>query len=177
MKARPAFWLVLSTAGVLWLLSRTRKGQAVVAEATDAIASGVIGFRLNNPLNVERGQDWQGLAPDQPHARFAKFLTMAYGIRAWHKIMQTYVKSYGVRSVDAIIDRYNPQADGQPQTYKPAVRAALGVTGSQRIDVMQPATARALCRAMMRIEIGSVAAALVTDATVDEGLRMAGVAA
>ncbi len=136
---RNAFLIALAAAALLWLLSRTQKGQAVVAEATDAITSSVRGFRLNNPLNVERGQDWQGMAEDQPDARFANFLTMAYGIRAWHKIMQTYSRSYGVRSVAAIVNRYNPQADGQPSFYIPSVAADLGVSASATLDVMDPA--------------------------------------
>jgi len=172
----PVLLVTLAAAALLWLLSRTQKGQAVVAEVADAVASGVLGYRLNNPLNVERGQDWQGLAPDQWHARFAHFVSMPYGIRAWHKIMQTYSKSYGVRSVAAIVNRYNPKVDGQPGTYIPTVAAAVGVSADASFDVMSPALAFKLCRAMIRVEIGAPAALLVSDDDVRQGLRLAGVA-
>jgi hypothetical protein len=173
---RAALLVILAASALLLLASRTKKGQQVVATVTDAIASGVLGFRLNNPLNVERGDNWQGLAPEQLDGRFATFIDMPYGIRAWHKIMQTYANAYGIRTVAGIVDRYNPVADGQPSSYKPVVARDVGVDQNTIIDVMNPTIAFKLARSQMRVEIGSVAAALISDDTVREGLRRAGVA-
>lgn len=157
------------------MLSKTSAGQSAVSSATNAIASGVIGFRLNNPFNVERGEDWQGLAAEQLHARFATFTSMAYGVRAWHKIMQTYKNKYGITTVRGIINRFNPVADGQPESYAPNVASGMGVGADDVINIMDRQTAFALARAMMRMEMGSVAAALVSDSKVNEGLTLAGV--
>jgi|GEM_PF-6864226 len=176
MKAKTGYWVALGAVIVLFLLSRTDKGQQVVSSATDAIASGVIGIRLNNPLNVERGQNWQGLADVQLNDRFATFISKAYGIRAWHKIMQTYRNAYGIRTIAGIINRYNPVSDGQPSTYITNVASDVGIAPSAPIDIMDRDTAFALCRAMIKVEIGSIAALLVSDADIEEGLTLAGVA-
>jgi hypothetical protein len=176
MHVRNGYWWALGIAGVLYMLSKTDVGKAAVSSATQTIASGVIGFRLNNPFNVERGDNWQGLAAEQLHDRFATFVSMPYGIRAWHKIMQTYKNKYGITTVRGIINRFNPVADDQPASYIPTVANAMGVSADAVINIMDRATAFALARAMMRVEIGSVAAALVSDSKVNEGLTLAGVA-
>lgn len=175
---RSRYVIALTVVLVLWALSRTDRGRAIVMSATDAIGGAVLGLRLNNPLNVERGDPWQGLAADQPHARFATFVSMPYGIRAAARILQTY-RGYGVNTVGAIIDRWNPKSDGQPPEYIPNVSSALGIplamAYQKTIDVRQRATAFALLRAMIRQEIGAAAALLVSDADVDEGLKLAGI--
>lgn len=175
-QAAKKYWVALGVALVLFVLSRTDQGRAIVMSATDAIGGAVLGLQLNNPLNVERGASWQGLAADQPHARFAKFVSMPYGIRAAARILLTYRSAYGLTTVPGIINRWNPVSDGQPATYVPNVLAALGVTEKTPIDVRQRATAFALVRAMIRQEIGAAAAVLVSDADVSEGLRLAGIA-
>lgn len=175
MKVKRVYLVSLAAVVVLYMLSKTEKGQQVVSGAADAIASGVIGFRLNNPFNIERGENWAGLAPEQLHDRFATFVAAAYGVRAWHKIMQTYRTRYGITTVRGIVDRFNPKSDGQPASYIPALASALGVGADAVINIMEPVTAFKLARAMMRVEIGAAAALLVSDATVREGLRLAGV--
>lgn len=157
------------------MLSKTSKGQAVVNDAVESIASGIIGLRLNNPFSIERGTAWQGLATEQKHARFATFNSMPYGIRAWHKLMQTYRNRYGLRTVKGIIDRFNPVADGQPSTYVPNVAKALGVSANSAIDVMNRDTAFKMARAMMAMEIGAAASLTISDADINKGLSLAGV--
>jgi hypothetical protein len=174
-KARIGYAIALALAVALFLLSRTRQGQAVVAGATDSVMSSIRGVRLNNPLNIELGDPWQGLAPDQPDPRFAKFIGPEYGIRAAARVLMTY-RGYGVNTIRKIIDRWNPIADGQPLHYVPQVSAALGLDQNAVIDVRDRATAFALLRAMMREEIGAAGAALVSDDTVHEGLTLAGIA-
>ena len=175
MRARADYWVALGVAGVLLVLSKTKQGEAVVSSATEAIASGVIGLRLNNPLNVERGDNWQGLAEVQLHDRFCTFISMPYGIRAWHKIMQTYANRYGIKTIRGIINRFNPVSDGQPETYIPSVCEYTGYGQDQVLNIMDRAQAFALCRGMMRIEIGRAGALLVSDDAVNEGLTLAGV--
>jgi hypothetical protein len=55
------------------------------------------------------------------------------------------------------------------------VAADLGVRPDDAINIMDFATAHKLGRAMMRMELGYAGAALVTDAELTEGLRLAGV--
>jgi hypothetical protein len=171
------YWWALGGAAVLLVLSRTQQGQVALAGATDAVMSSVLGLSLNNPLNVERGDPWDGLAPSQPHARFAKFISMPYGIRAAARILINYRNLYGIKSVRGIIDRWNPISDGQPPTYKPNVAAALGgISIDAFIDVRSRAIAFPLVRVMIRQEIGAPAALLVSDEDVHAGLTLAGIA-
>lgn len=174
MSARAGYWVVLGVVVVLFMLSKTEKGKQVVSEATEALASGIIGLRLNNPLNVESGDQWQGLADEQKHLRFATFKTMAYGIRAAAIILRNYQRLYNIRTVAAVINRWNPVSDGQPSTYIPNVANDLGVSATAPIDLQDARTMFALIRAMIKMEIGSAAALLVSDADVNEGLRLAG---
>lgn len=178
MRGRPsnALLLALGAAGLLWVLSRTRQGQAALASATDALMSSVRGLRLNNPINVERGDPWDGLAPDQPDPRFVKFVSFPYGIRAAARTMLTYRSAYGINTVRKIIDRWNPKADGQPPTYTPNVAAAIGIPADATIDVRSRVTMFAVLRAMMREEIGAAAALLVSDEDVHAGITLAGIA-
>lgn len=176
MNARPSILFAGLAVLALWVYSRTQQGQGVMTSVVDSVASGIIGFQLNNPLNVERGEKWEGLADEQTHARFANFISMPYGIRAWHKIMQTYRARYGIGTVRGIINRFNPVSDGQPASYIPAVSEYMGISADQDLNVMNRAQAFALCRGMMRVEIGRPAAALVSDAQINEGLTLAGVA-
>ena len=49
------------------------------------------GIRNNNPLNIEAGENWQGLKGTD--GRFAIFETAEHGIRAAARILRTYARS------------------------------------------------------------------------------------
>jgi len=172
-------WLLggLVAAAVLWALSRTQQGQDIVTAVADSVGGAIRGIRNNNPINVEKGDPWDGLAPpeQQTDPRFAVFVDMPHGIRAAAKTMLTY-QGYGLNTVHGIIDRWNPKADGQPANYIPDVSAYLGVQPDDPIDVRDSNTMFGLLRGMMREEIGATAALLVSDADVWSGIQLAGVA-
>jgi len=172
-------WLLaaLGVAVVAFVYSRTNQGQNVVAGISDAVGSAIRGIRNNNPLNVEKGQPWEGLAPadQQTDPRFAVFVDMPHGIRAAARTMLTY-RGYGLNTVHEIIDRWNPKVDRQPPKYIPNVSAYMGVRPDDPIDVRDPNTMFALLRGMMPEEVGGAAALLVSDADVWAGIQLAGVA-
>lgn len=174
MNARTSWWIALSVAAVLFVLSRTDKGQQVVAGAADSVASSVKGYLYNNPLNVERGEQWQGLADVQDDPRFAKFVSMPYGIRAAAITLRNYQHLHGLNTVTGIINRWNPVSDGQPHSYIPNVSEYIGVAASSPLNLDDRATMFALLRGMMKQEIGSLTALLVSDDDVNEGLDLAG---
>jgi len=176
MSVRPIYLYLLGAALVLYLLSRTDKGQSVVADVTDSIASSIIGLRLNNPLNIERGDNWQGLADVQSNARFAEFISMPYGIRAAAITLRNYQAKYGLNSVAAIVNRWNPVSDGQPSSYIPNVADYMGVPATLSLDLSNRNIMFALIRGMIRQEIGVAGSLLVSDDDVNEGLDLAGYA-
>ena len=76
------------------------------------------GIRNNNPLNIERGQPWQGLRPRQTDNRFCQFTSMEYGFRAGFKILQTYFKKRPpLNTVRLIITRWAPPGENNTEAY------------------------------------------------------------
>lgn len=76
------------------------------------------GIRNNNPLNIEKGQPWQGLRPEQTDKRFCQFINLEYGFRAAFKILQTYFgKRPPVSTVRAIITRWAPPSENDTEKY------------------------------------------------------------
>jgi hypothetical protein len=84
------------------------------------------GIANNNPLNIESGANWQGLAGTD--GRFAKFDSAFYGIRAAGRTLKTYRNKYGINTVTGIINRWAPPSDNNPtQNYISFVANKAGV--------------------------------------------------
>jgi hypothetical protein len=87
------------------------------------------GLRNNNPLNIEAGGFTQG----QPgfsgsDGRFARFETPEAGIGAANKLLDVYQNKHGLNSVNGIINRWAPAADGNNvNSYAAAVAKQLGI--------------------------------------------------
>ena len=76
------------------------------------------GVRNNNPLNIERGQPWQGLRPEQTDKRFAQFTSLEYGFRAALVVIRTYLtKRPPVNTPRAIINRWAPPSENNTEKY------------------------------------------------------------
>ncbi len=110
------------------------------------------GLRNNNPGNIRRGIDWQGMAERQPDPEFVTFQSPVYGIRAMNKILKTYATKYGLNTVRGIINRWAPPSENDTDAYVAAVAEALGVDPDARIDVA--ARARELTQAIIQHENG-----------------------
>lgn len=120
------------------------------------------GIRNNNPGNIERGIDWQGLA--EPHemtpaqleeTRFAVFRSPLYGIRAMSKVLTAYRTRHGLTTVRGIISRWAPAADNNDvSAYASAVASAMQVSPDAELDTADPDVRAALIKAMIRHENG-----------------------
>lgn len=134
------------------------------------------GVRNNNPGNIELGDPWQGLAPKQTDGRFAQFETPAYGIRALARTLITYQDKYGVRTVTAAISRWAPPVENDTGAY---VRQVQKAVGGDFVDMHDYASLRPMVEAIIRHENGPGPLKNVNTwydaATIDEGLRLAGV--
>lgn len=74
------------------------------------------GIRNNNPLNIRKGNDWQGERHPQTDPAFEEFESMEMGLRAGFKVLQSYVK----RRIDTpakIIARWAPENENNTQAY------------------------------------------------------------
>lgn len=85
-------------------------GLIVVAGLTvgaPKIISTIRGIRNNNPLNIEKGQDWQGEGDSNLDSRFEVYSDVVFGIRAGAKILMSYA-GRGVNTVEKIISTWAP---------------------------------------------------------------------
>lgn len=123
-----------------------------------------------NPGNLEyRGQS--GAVPEPGSGRFAKFNSPAEGVSALAKQLLRY-EQRGLDTLDEIINTYAPSNENDTQAYIGQLSRALGVTGSQELDLSDPDVMNALIRGISKHEAGVY---WLSDADVMTGLQMAGV--
>jgi hypothetical protein len=131
------------------------------------------GYRNRNPGNIEHSpaNKWLGLDDPPSDGRFCRFVSHEHGIRALAVLLQAYQDRHGLRTVRAIINRFAPGHENPTEAYVTAVARRMGVGRDAAIDVHDPATMRALVEAIIAVELGGQP---YDDATLTEGLRMAG---
>lgn len=134
------------------------------------------GIRNNNPGNIELGDPWQGLAARQTDGRFAQFESPAFGIRALARTLITYQDKHGIRTVSGAINRWAPPVENDTGAY---VRQVQKAVGGDLIDAHNYASLRPMVEAIIRHENGPGPLKNTNTwydaATIDEGLRLAGV--
>lgn len=160
------FFAVLGSAIALYLYSLTDSGKAFVNSAANTIGGLFVnrGLKDNNPGNVRRSSDvWQGqLSQDSVvqaggtwDPAFVQFDTIEHGVRALGHVLRTYVQSYNLTTVEQLIERYAPEADGNDTVgYTNEVAQALNVAPGQVIDVY--GLLPDIASAMMKRETGYV---------------------
>lgn len=121
------------------------------------------GIRNNNPLNIEAGN----FTTAQPgfagsDGRFAKFDTPENGIGAASKLLDVYQNKHGLNTVNGIIGRWAPAADGNNvNAYAQAVAQKLGLDPNAPIPPeMRPQLIAAMGQHENGKPIGNVASAL-----------------
>lgn len=112
------------------------------------------GIRNNNPGNVEKGAQWQGLAEDQSQDdRFAVFSDAVWGIRAMARILDTYRQEHDLQSVAEIIRRWAPATENNTREYAEHVAERVGVAPSDPLPE-DTTTKRRMIAAMIEHENG-----------------------
>lgn len=96
------------------------------------VYSKIRGIRNNNPLNIEKGDDWQGLAPVQSDLRFCVFTDAVYGIRAGARILANYSKR-GVNTLEKIVSTWAPKNENDTEAY---IKNVVKWTGFKRDRVI-----------------------------------------
>jgi hypothetical protein len=132
------------------------------------------GVRLNNPGNIEHGDPWQGLAPDQPDATFCNFLTPPWGFRAMAQTLATYQDRYKLNTIAGIIARWAPPEDhNDTPAYIAAVCAATRFAADEQLNMHDYNDAYKVIRAITEHEQGSFDQ-YFTKAQLDVGCIKAG---
>lgn len=117
------------------------------------------GIRNNNPLNIRKGNNWQGEKAVQTDPAFEQFESMAYGLRAGFKILKNYMSGYGGRvkpltCVADIISRWAPPSENNTQAYIDKVCAVSGLHPRERVDFRERTKMIAIVDGMCRVENG-----------------------
>lgn len=91
------------------------------------------GIRNNNPLNIEHGDNWQGMAAEQPDPRFVRFIDARYGYRAAAKIITGAYASRGVTTLAGILGTWAPKGENDLQAYIAHVSSRAGIAPMQNV--------------------------------------------
>ncbi|MFM2476677.1 hypothetical protein [Celerinatantimonas sp. MCCC 1A17872] len=75
------------------------------------------GVRNNNPLNIRKGQSWNGLAPVQLDSSFNTFVTPLYGFRAAARIIKGAYHQRGVITLQEVITEWAPPSENPTTQY------------------------------------------------------------
>lgn len=118
------------------------------------------GIRNNNPLNIRKGNDWQGERHPQQDKAFEEFKSMEYGIRAGFKILQNYMSGYhGLvakrNSIQLIIEKWAPPIENATDKYIQFVADKVGISRYQKFTFSDRKKMIDLVDAMIQVECGT----------------------
>ena len=117
------------------------------------------GIRNNNPLNIRKGNNWQGEVSSSDDPAFEQFVSMQWGIRAGFKILKNYMTGYGGRvkaltNVHDIIHRWAPPSENNCRAYIDSVCRFSGLHEYERLQFSDRNKMLALVDGMIRVECG-----------------------
>lgn len=76
------------------------------------------GIRNNNPLNIRKGNNWQGERQPQTDAQFEEFVSMLMGLRAGFIIIRNYMRRRPpLDTVAKIISAWAPSTENDTKRY------------------------------------------------------------
>ena len=111
-----------------------------------------LGLQYNNPLNIRLvpGTCWKGSLPvsgGAESARFVRFETMEWGLRAAFCILRTYARRHGATCIRDIVSRWAPPSENNTLQYIRNVCLWTGLGGNEHLTEKQwPKLVRAMAR-------------------------------
>lgn len=130
------------------------------------------GERNNNPGNIEKGLPWQGLAPEQPDARFCTFIAPKWGVRAIARILITYRDKHNIDTIRGIVNRWAPPGENDTGSYVAHVCSIAGVGPDEPVNVHLYRDCEPIVRGIVTHELGYQP---YPQAVIDAGLALAGI--
>lgn len=120
----------------------------------------VRGIRNNNPLNIRKGNNWQGERPDQSDREFEEFVSIEFGVRAAIKLIQNYINGSvtGHRpcnTIDKLVSRWAPPTENNTRSYIETVEHLTGINRYQRIYANNRDMITRIVMAMAKVETGT----------------------
>ena len=117
------------------------------------------GIRNNNPLNIRKGNNWQGERHPQTDKEFEEFESITMGFRAAFKLLRNYMNGNNGRrmecdTLEKIIRRWAPEVENATENY---IRFVSDTTGIHRLEKLRFSDREKMCRivqAMAIVECG-----------------------
>lgn len=123
-----------------------------------AQATGPVGFRNNNPLNLKSDgkTKWNGSTGVPTKGNFLGFNNYSSGIRAGARTLYNYGKLHGIDTVNGVLNRFAPVKDKNRNNanYASHIQKRTGIAPDQKINLTDEATLQKLVPAMGSFEIG-----------------------
>lgn len=128
------------------------------------------GIRNNNPGNIRKSPEkWRGEVEGQDSA-FETFDAPENGIRAIAKILLSYQRKRGLRTIGDIIGRWAPPVENDTDSYAQHVADNIRVLVDQPVDLSDQRLMTRVVASIIRHENGVQP---YTDQTIAEGVRRA----
>lgn len=117
------------------------------------------GIRNNNPLNIRKGSEWQGMSKEQSDPSFVQFISMQFGIRAAFKLMINHISGFKDtrpprNTISKLISVWAPPSENATTKYIDFVCQAAGLQASDIIDHKDATLMCKIARAMAFVECG-----------------------
>lgn len=114
------------------------------------------GIRNNNPGNLRRSRiRWDGMSALQKDDEFVCFTAPVWGVRALMKTLLTYQRKHGLKTIEAMINRWAPPLENKTAHYVWHVARCLGVSHRAPVDLTRPDMLVRMARAIIRHENGA----------------------
>lgn len=119
------------------------------------------GIRNNNPLNIRKGNNWQGERHPQKDEAFEEFESIEYGIRAGFKLLKRYMSGYEGRkkpldTIDKIVRRWAPETENATMKYIDYVSAFTGIHKDSKIEFRNRDVMCKVVQGMIMVECGQL---------------------
>lgn len=130
------------------------------------------GIRNNNPLNIRKGNNWQGERQPQTDKAFEEFESMQYGIRAGFKLIKKYMSGYNgltkkFNTIELIIKRWAPPTENATQRYIDFVTKTTGIPSRLKLGFDNKKAMCDIVSAMIQVECGQMVSRDVIESAYD----------
>ena len=114
------------------------------------------GVRNNNPGNIDHNDSnkWVGELPvdKKIESRFCRFDTPENGIRALCKLLLTYQRKHGIKTVSGLISRWAPSGENDTAAYIQSVAKSARVQPLDVIDLSNRPIMAGIVKAIIKHE-------------------------
>lgn len=113
------------------------------------------GIRNNNPLNIRKGNNWQGERHPQTDTSFEEFTSIEMGLRAGFIILRSYLnKRPPINTISRIINRWAPTSENNTAAYIREVSRRSGINPDIAIKFTDKNLLCRIVQAMCWVECG-----------------------